>query len=576
VKFRIVFITFFFILFAPEVYSYGLTVTNQDLTVHSMSEFLVSGNGLRVDVNQDGDVQDQNDYVVYNEIYITDTYGGVTFHPVFTIEPTGFTPTFNDFLYSEIKIRGEDYFVTDIWENGISLGKAIKKRLHTQPYSILESAIAITNSSKLNLDENFYLYIIGDSGVEGSIKISVGDKQKEITQEIHEVSDAFDEYRIFITDIGAGELEIQIVKPQDIQTITDEQENVFGYEKVFIDSTKTPQGENKIRFMGKPIELNYQNNKVKFDDPDYYYFNYDHYQKKLWITIGYIPKLTEEPAVEKEWRGYDLTNKWRKMINLTEFDIPSKYIKVDGNNDGDLDDKEDYVLYNQLYVFDISSYYTLVLVYSLEQPYTIIPRITDFKGKNITIKGKDYIVTDVKDYKITIDANDNTSAPITLRDMEEGSFGYEDLRINNEDIPLGRGKIIFMSKKYKIKKRMDSVPIEDVPYYSFETNSYGELRIKQNEIPKPVEESVQTEGVIVQEVAEEIAKSTPVKEEEITESVHETVDVSGKEESITQPEAHTREDTQAPPTHGKGICGPTLLCILVTSSLLAKRYMSMI
>jgi hypothetical protein len=297
------------------------------------------------------------------------------------------------------------YLVVDTTSSTVTLSLPVRKKIYVLSDFSPEGARLFFNETglRLGMDSGWNLKIVSNGSVEGEIKVGTYSTGTEITSYLSEVTDAFREYRVFITDEGQNWVEISAAEKGSFVTIQDEDQEVFNYSLVRINS-EMKDGSGRIIFLGDMITMDKQTETATLDDPDYYKFHFDYYDKKrFWGTLGVIPvkEEEEEKTITKEWRGFDLRGNESQMVNLTSIHLPTKYIKVDGNGDGDLGDAEDYVKYNQFLVVD-GYKPQLKLAYTIVPHYIIKPKVENLRGTIIQIDGQEYLVTEAAESAVTV------------------------------------------------------------------------------------------------------------------------------------------------------------------------------
>ncbi len=387
-----------------------LSFKNQEYKIFKLSSLGLK-DGIKVDANGDGDIKDEEDYVKYNNIIFTDTYKKLSFKLLYIIEPPGAIAKMENFAGTVLKINGNDYFVTSAEDYKITLAKEfVKKKVYAQEQFSPEASIKFHNNLSIGLDKSFNLYIVENGNLIAFLESSEYKAGEEITYRLKNKGWDNKGYRLFVLKKESNYVELGLVVPGKEIEIRDGDKNVFGYAEVKINNDEFPRGANKIIFLSKEYTIERGKNlrgELKLDDPNYYYFKADFEQKKVSASLGYIPKKTgtKTTVKKKEFEGKKLRDYEGKIIELNGICEYPPLIKVDANRDGDIYDKEDYVLYNRLYVLDGGTKAQIRLVYSIEtemlDKYLRKP-FSSFFGKKITIKGREYTVTEVGDDYIVV------------------------------------------------------------------------------------------------------------------------------------------------------------------------------
>jgi hypothetical protein len=398
------------LILVPSAYA-DISIRGQDNTVHSTKSLDIGYDEIRVDGNGDGDVKDDVDYVVYNEVYLADTYRGVRFRPVYSLEVEGaVTQRIENFFCRFIEVRGEEYFVAETNSYWIKLAQPVRSRLYVQPRFSPSTSRPFLGGVRLGLDGNWNLYVVVNDSIVGLVEAGGYSARTEISHAVHEVSDVLDDYRVFVTDVGNNWMEVAVVDPANLTTLRDEQKDVFGYEYVRINTDEVPKGTGRIKFFGREYSLSLEEEKVRLEDLPYYTFTLNYERKRLSASLGYIPKAkkAEEEAKEepKEWTGgLKIKDYENKVLTLNEVRLYPAEVRVDANQDGDVFDAEDYPLYNRIYIYEGTPRAKVKLVYSLQPPMlteTLKAPFASMVGMTVPIRGKDYLVTQAEENKITL------------------------------------------------------------------------------------------------------------------------------------------------------------------------------
>ncbi len=384
-------------------FSGDLSFKDQDYKVFKLNSLGLE-QGVKVDTNGDGDIKDDEDYVMYSHIIFTDTYKKLSFRLLYIIEPPGTVAKIENFAGSTIKVRGKEYFVTSAEDYKLKLaGDFVKKKVYTQEDFSPETSLKFHGELKIGLDKSFNLYIVENNSLMTYLQSSEYNKGEEITYRLKNKGWDNKGYRIYVIDKQSNYVEVGVVIPGEEIEIEDGQNNVFGYAEVKINNDEFPKGSNNIIFLSDEYTIERGKNlkgEIKLDKPNYYYFKADFEKKKISARLGYIPKKTktETSTKKKEFQGKKLGDYEDKIVELTGICEYPPVIKVDTNGDGDIYDEGDYVLYNKLYVYDGGKKAQVRLVYSIEteklDQYLRKP-FSSFSGKKLTIKGKEYTVVEV-------------------------------------------------------------------------------------------------------------------------------------------------------------------------------------
>jgi len=397
------------VLISVSVVHASLYYENQEYTLQSLSA-LGLNDKIKIDANGDGDIKDEEDYLRYTHILITDTSKGIKFKPAYVIEVEDAPiQKIENFDGEFITINGISHFVAETSYDEITITPDyVKKRIHVQDYFSASTSYEVLPDIKFGLDSRWNLNIILNDSIAGFIKTSDYTKKEEITHAINEITHALEGYRVFIYNKGSNWIEVVLAPKEKLTILEDSQKDVYGYALVRINSDEIPKGSGRIIFFGKEYNISFTKDlevKIKFDDPTYYYFKMDYIAKRLSASLGYIPTNTSQETGKKGWRGLEIKGESNKLYSLSKVELYPPEIRVDGNKDGDVYDPEDYPIYNKFYVLDAPSAANVRLVYAIEAPMIneyFRSSIDNLVGSVVKIFGLTYIITKTDDDLVTL------------------------------------------------------------------------------------------------------------------------------------------------------------------------------
>jgi PGF-pre-PGF domain-containing protein len=384
---------------------------DQDMIQLTASNFSDGGyveipNGLRVDADADGDLNDSADYVLYNGMYILDASSGdVQF---------GYTPimdeTYNNGTLTRgnvIKIRGSSYVLTDadFSDNDAEMGPAITATLTNFSAADPDNATVVDGSLKIMAvgsllnETELYLYD-GSSLLEivplGNENNTVYDLSGELASDEFKSFKMYawfryDTQRVYVTMAGKA----QLVK------VSNDEEGVMGYSRIKVGDPEFPAGggQHGIILLGNPVTL-VRGDTVDLPDTELSLKlsidrRLDILRKRIAVIQGGT-SLDENTypgseflKTETYWSasGGDITiTYWdddldddgdqidyfwtasanysdefsiiQEIGNFVELSDASEYgtstLRVDGDGDGRLNDWEDYPLYSGFYLISSS------------------------------------------------------------------------------------------------------------------------------------------------------------------------------------------------------------------------------
>jgi hypothetical protein len=308
---------------------------------------LSSSNNLRYDGNADNDLDDQEDYTLYDGIYVVNGNTGnvqMVYRP--TVDPiykrNAATNSIEDAYNGEvIIIRGSKYVLTDntIVDGDFEIGPAITKTLTAMPLDS-DNAFLMTGSLKMHYDGTTLRMYDGNIMLDSASVSSVNDGPYKLGPS-EKTSDEYAPYDVYVMNETATAIKVAMVEKSQKFTIRD-----YGMSGITI---TVEFGSNQLHDGTSGEDFNS-------------------------TTLN---------------SSYDST-----IIPLTS----SNDLRYDGNADGDLkDNPEDYVLYDGVYVIDSASG-DIQLMYRpmLDSTYKIDGSYIEDAGTGevVKIKGSKYVLTD--------------------------------------------------------------------------------------------------------------------------------------------------------------------------------------
>ena len=410
----------------------GTYIKNDANKIHSLSTLDQYKEPIRVDVNGDGDVEDDVDYVLYNELYVRGGDKEAEVRLVYSVDPPStFSASLDDFPGTIVVIKGKRYLITKAIGSSVTMGEPTEVTLKKYPEYDPAEAKTVVGDLKFELVDSTsdsilmgMLYVIEGDTVLGTVDMDRGygsgqqfPNGTDMAYYIKDLTGALEGYKIYLTDAKTRKTKFAVIKDDALFDIRDRETNVFGYEEVKINDDEFGQGSNrgkgKIKLLGRIYTIA-EDGEAKVDESENYRLQFSDANKIRLARYGF--PITNETIKEQianasakivtEWRGTNIKTYADKILVLDDYG--PEYIWVDGNEDGDLRDEEDYVLYNQLYVLDGATKAQVRLIYNLEPP-----KINEFTkgpfgnlvGQTLDIAGKKYLVTSAEENRIIIGEN---------------------------------------------------------------------------------------------------------------------------------------------------------------------------
>ncbi len=266
---------------------------------------------LKYDANGDGDLKDDDDYELYNGVYVLDASGGeiqMAYTPVgdstYYIAPMG--------VGDVVKLRGSKYVITDadLSDQAAKLAPAITKSLIPASDVDPNKAVVISGTKKMLLyNGSLYLYD-GNSLLE---TVTLYNSADYLDYSKNLTSDEFKVYKLYVQYNATTKkaLVTMAEKSQEVE-VSNDQEGVMGYYKIKVNDTDFPNPGSAIILLSEPISL------VKDDTveiPDTYYvakFTLDKYldikrKKTATVSSGTQLKSTIDPGKDFLKSGEKIT-----------------------------------------------------------------------------------------------------------------------------------------------------------------------------------------------------------------------------------------------------------------------------
>jgi cysteine-rich repeat protein len=414
-----------------SAWSGGTYIKNDANKIHSLSTIDQYKEPIRVDANGDGDIEDEGDYVIYNELYVLAGSSEAEVRLVYSVDPpSAFSASLEDFPGSVVEIKGKRYLITKALGGVITMGEPREITLKKYPTYDPAEAVTVTGDLKFELVDSTsgstlmgMLYVIEGDTVLGSIDMDRDHSSGQFPNGtdmfayLKDLTGVLDGYKVFLTDARPRKTKFALVKEDELFEIRDRDTNVFGYSEVKINDDEFGSGSNKgtgkIKLLGETYVIK-KDDEVKVTESESYRLQFND-ANKIRLTRYSFPvtnetikeRLANESAkIVSEWRSTSIKTYSDKILVLDDYGPDA--IWVDGNTDGDLRDEEDYVLYNQLYVLDGSLKGDIRLIYNLEAPK--LNEITkgpfgSLIGQILPIGGKGYLVTKAEETTIVLGEN---------------------------------------------------------------------------------------------------------------------------------------------------------------------------
>ncbi len=419
------------ILVLPFAFAWtnGVYIKNDANRLYSLTNVPLYNQPILVDANGDGDIADDVDYELYNELYVLDGYQKAEVRLVYSLDPpSAITPNVQDFAGTMVEIKGKRYLITAARGGTVTMGEEpIEVTLNKQEAFDSTAGRTVIGDIKFELADPGLdttkmgiLYVMKGESILGTIDMdsehSSGQfpNNTEMSSYITKITEELEGYRIFLTDAKPRNTKFALIKNDELFDILGGRKDVFGYEEVKINDAEFGTGSNKgtgkIKFLSKLYTIE-KDGESKVEDSEPYRLQFN--DKNKFRVIRYSFPVTNETIKEQkanetakistEWRGTSIKSYSNEILVLDDYG--PAYIKVDANEDGDIRDTEDYTLYNQLYVLSGTPKAEVKLVYNLEpQKLTALLRgpFGNLLGMTLQIKDKKYLVTLVEGNKITL------------------------------------------------------------------------------------------------------------------------------------------------------------------------------
>jgi len=257
---------------------------------------------IKVDANEDGDIRDAEDYILYNQLYVLSGTPKAEVRLVYNLEPTKLSALlkgpFGNLLGMTLDIKGKKYLVTLAEENKITLGedpieKTLRKQESPDPGAAVKfvddvGMLRVGDPTRASALGTLYIYKGGN--LVGSIELSAD--RRDISHAISEVSDVLKDYTVILSNTSTKDTKIAIVESEKLKTIRDESRNVFGYDKVYVNNDEFPEARDRIKFLSKLYIIEKDNETLVEDNP-VYTLQYNLYGE-FRVKQGRFPKKVNE------------------------------------------------------------------------------------------------------------------------------------------------------------------------------------------------------------------------------------------------------------------------------------------
>jgi hypothetical protein len=350
-----------------------------------------SQTGLMFDADGNGKLSDDADYVLYNELYVYDALANdikLVYRPGFNAEG------------DVKKIRGVKYAWTrNVSSSEIKIAPAKEKTLMKYSSPNKDYADPLVGDWSVQFvfnqtgDNKAYIYFFQSGSYQGSVDVTsaTGATMTDITNDAP--SDFKNSYYIWVNNSANNTLAVVAASKADEISISDGQSDVLGYAKAKVDTNPaTPviyfmsdvislvrddvidlEGTYyRLDYTGRELDIQRKSEvtvasgtKMRSDDPDYK----DFLEQTVTITatggdikISYGKDNLDDKDGDDNFAHANGTTIGNK-IKLSGYD--GKFLKFkdgstgsltglmfDADGNGKLSDDADYVLYNELYVYD--------------------------------------------------------------------------------------------------------------------------------------------------------------------------------------------------------------------------------
>lgn len=206
------------------------------------------GTDLKYDENGDGDVEDSNDYVIYNRMYVIDPVGSLDLHMAYDLGALDAGTVF--------KVNGDKYVVTKSGNGERDIGPAIVKSLASVESVSIADAQTVSGDIKLQLVGNTNsgtLYMIDSASTDTMSLTDVEDG--DITSEVHTASDVLDAYKVFMDKTDVNQLKLVLAETSQVDTLTNDQTDILGYNKIKIDDNEFASKTNEVFLLSDPMSV---------------------------------------------------------------------------------------------------------------------------------------------------------------------------------------------------------------------------------------------------------------------------------------------------------------------------------
>ena len=342
--------------------------------------------GLKYDADGNGKLSDDDDYVLYNKVYVYDALSNaikLVYEPDFAA------------LGDVKKIRGVKYAWTkNTSSSEIKIAPAKDKTLMNYSSADKDYADPLIGDWRVqyvgdNTSGSLYFYRAGSyEGV-----VSITQASNDVTSD---TPSAFkNSYYLWVDLQADGTLKVKSASKADEMTISDGQTDALGYSKAKIktdkgtiefqsdtitlvrdDTVDIPGTYYYIDYSDKEMDIKRKKDvtvasgtKMKKDDPDYKDFLKQTIKAKVTgndVVITYGKDNLDDKDGDDDFANATTGARIANEVKLSGYD--GKYLlfndttssaltglKYDADGNGKLSDDDDYVLYNKVYVYDALS-----------------------------------------------------------------------------------------------------------------------------------------------------------------------------------------------------------------------------
>jgi hypothetical protein len=118
--------------------------------------------------------------------------------------------------------------------------------------------------------------------------IELDSERRDLTSQVSEITDALADYTVILSNTSSKDAKVAIVKTDKLTTLVDEAENVFGYEKVYVNNDEFTEGRDRVKFLSKLYTIE-KDDEAEVVDAPVYTLQYNKYGE-FKVKRGQFPK----------------------------------------------------------------------------------------------------------------------------------------------------------------------------------------------------------------------------------------------------------------------------------------------